>query len=121
MSGVEHRTVGDDEAGQRIDRWFKKHFPDLTYGRLSKLFRTGQVRLDGHRVKPGDRIGAGQDIRIPPIGKAPARRKPGGGAQSPELSDEDRARARDMLIYQDDDILVLNKEPGLPTQGGTGQ
>ena len=120
MSGVEHRTITEAEAGLRLDQWFKSHFPGLAYGRLSKLLRTGQIRLDGGRVKAGRRLEAGQDLRIPPLGDLSPRDKPRARAEAP-FSQADRVRAEAMLIYRDSRILALNKEPGLPTQGGSGQ
>ena len=120
LSGVEHKIVSDDEAGLRLDRWIKIHYAGLAYGRLSKLLRTGQIRLDGGRVKANQRLEAGQDIRVPPLGElgAPTGRK---AKVDKGPSESERARAEAMLIYRDDHILALNKEPGLPTQGGTGQ
>ena len=119
MSGVEHRTITEAEAGLRLDQWFKSHFPGLAYGRLSKLLRTGQIRLDGGRVKAGRRLEAGQDLRIPPLGDLTPGDRPRARAKAP-FSQADRARAEAMLIYRDRRILALNKEPGLPTQGGSG-
>ena len=67
MSGsVEILAVAEDEAGQRLDRWFRRRFPALGHGRLEKLLRTGQVRIDGKRANAGARLEAGQSVRIPP-------------------------------------------------------
>ena len=120
MSAVEHRTITEAEAGLRLDRWFRAHFPGLAHGRLSKLLRTGQIRLDGSRVKAGQRLEAGQDLRIPPLGDLTRREKPKARLEA-RPSEADRARAEAMVIYRDSRILALNKEPGLPTQGGSGQ
>jgi 23S rRNA pseudouridine955/2504/2580 synthase len=120
LSSVEHKVVGDDEAGLRLDRWFKHHYPGLAYARLSKLLRTGQIRLDGSRVKAGQRLEAGQNVRVPPLGELKPAHKPKVKTEA-GLSKSDRARAEAMLIYKDARILALNKEPGLPTQGGSGQ
>ena len=120
MSDVEHRRISEAEAGLRLDRWFKVHFPGLAHGRLSKLLRTGQIRLDGGRVKAGQRLQAGQDVRVPPLGDLKASKSIKAKAQA-RLSQADRTRAEAMLIYRDAHILALNKEPGLPSQGGTGQ
>ena len=67
MSGVTNRTVTDGEDGSRLDRWFKQHYPSLARGRLEKLLRTGQIRVDGGRVKAGHRLRAGQTVRVPPL------------------------------------------------------
>ena len=72
MSGVQSVTVAPEDAEIQLDRWFKRHFPALNHGRLEKLLRTGQIRLDGKRVDAGDRIAAGQQIRIPPLPAATA-------------------------------------------------
>ena len=63
MSGVTNRTVTDGEDDSRLDRWFKQHYPSLARGRLEKLLRTGQIRVDGGRVKAGHRLRAGQTVR----------------------------------------------------------
>ena len=73
MSGVQQIEIRQEDADQRLDRWFKRHFPALGHGRLEKLLRTGQIRLDGKRVKAGDRVEAGQVVRVPPLGEAPER------------------------------------------------
>ncbi|MEX0590581.1 MAG: S4 domain-containing protein, partial [Xanthobacteraceae bacterium] len=75
---VETRKVQDDEAGMRLDRWFKAHFPALPFGHLQKLLRTGQVRVDGGRVKTHTRLEAGQRVRVPPIGPSPSPLGEGG-------------------------------------------
>ena len=73
MSGVSTERVTADEAGLRLDRWFKRRYPDLPHGRLQKLARSGQIRIDGKRAKPADRVEAGQAIRVPPLGAPPSR------------------------------------------------
>ena len=67
MKPVQTRVVSRDEGEQRLDRWFKRHFPDLGHGHLAKLLRTGQIRVDGKRVKANQRLEAGQSVRIPPM------------------------------------------------------
>ncbi|MFP6733808.1 MAG: S4 domain-containing protein, partial [Rhodospirillales bacterium] len=67
MRRVETVAVAEDEDGLRLDRWFKRHYPALTHGRLEKMLRTGQVRLDGKRVRANARIAGGQIIRVPPV------------------------------------------------------
>ncbi|MEM9123068.1 MAG: RluA family pseudouridine synthase [Pseudomonadota bacterium] len=118
MSGVETVEVAADDDGIRLDRWFKRHYPQLSHGRLEKLLRTGQVRLDGARAKGSTRIEAGQAVRIPPI---PAN--PSGTTHSSsrnDLSDAERRLVRSIVIFEDESILVLNKPPGMAVQGGTG-
>ena len=76
MTGVEIRTVDRDEAGMRLDRWFKLHFPGLGFGHLQKLVRSGQVRVDGARVEASTRLASGQQVRIPPLQAGDAGRPP---------------------------------------------
>ena len=87
MSEVRTIPVAADEADLRLDRWFRRHFPDVTHARLQKWLRTGQVRVDGRRTKAGARLEAGQSVRVPPLGaetappaKAPRRATPAGAA-----------------------------------------
>lgn len=118
MSGVQHLTVGPDEAEQRLDRWFRRRFPQVTQGRLEKLCRKGDVRVDGGRVKTSVRIGPGQTVRVPPLPDAPD------DAGRPAPAGPDAAEARmlaDAVLWRDDHMIVLNKPPGLAVQGGTGQ
>jgi 23S rRNA pseudouridine955/2504/2580 synthase len=118
MSGVEIRVVAAGEAEMRLDRWFRLHFPDLGHGRLQKLLRTGQVRVDGHRAKANARLEVGAEIRVPPLGEAPPPRATG-KAEKP-LGDDDIAFIRSLVLYRDDDVIALDKPPGLAVQGGTG-
>jgi len=117
MSRVESVVVTAADAGQRLDRWFRRRFPALTHGRLEKLLRTGQIRLDGGRAKASSRIAEGQAIRIPPLDLA----APPPAADKPRISDADRAMLERAVLHKDDDILAINKPPGLPVQGGSGQ
>jgi 23S rRNA pseudouridine955/2504/2580 synthase len=110
--------VDDDDDGIRLDRWFKRHMPDVSFNIVSRWARTGQLRLGGKRAAPGDRIEAGQEIRIPPLETAPARTaRP--QRKREVLTDEEVQFVRDMVIFEDRNSFVLNKPPGLATQGGT--
>ena len=119
MSEVRQFTVGADDDGIRLDRWFKRHLPDVTFNTVSRWARTGQLRVDGARATPGDRVAAGQQLRVPPDEpvKAAAAAKP--KRERPPLSDDQIAFAREMVIHGDAQAIVLNKPPGLATQGGT--
>lgn len=120
MSGVTHHKIQSFENDWRIDKWFKKNFPDLSFGHLSKLMRTGQVRADGKRIKAGFRVEEGMEIRVPPIGINPnAGKKYTPYSNRKKHSDEDARYIRDMVIYQDNHVIVLNKLPGLAVQGGS--
>jgi len=114
MGQVETRSVTNDEDGMRLDRWFKAHYAQVPHGRLEKLLRTGQVRVDGGRVKANTRLEAGQSVRVPPLPDAP----PPPGTAKP-LSKADRAFLKSITLYEDDDLLILNKPAGLAVQGGT--
>jgi 23S rRNA pseudouridine955/2504/2580 synthase len=116
MSGnVRQFTVQGDDDGIRLDRWFKRHLPQVGFATVSRWARTGQVRVDGKRAKPEDRLAAGQIVRVPPGGET-ARPLP----KRRELTEDQRAQALAMAIRETDAALVLNKPPGLATQGGTG-
>lgn len=108
-------TIAPDDDGIRLDRWFKRHLPQIGFGTVSKWARTGQIRVDGSRVRPDDRLQAGQQLRVPPGGEDSAR-KP---RPRRELTAEEEAEAQAMLIARTRAALVLNKPPGLATQGGT--
>jgi len=111
-------TVSEDDDGIRLDRWFKRHLPDVSFNVVSRWARTGQLRLGGKRAVPGDRVEAGQEIRVPPLEAAPAR--PGRlQAKREPLTPEEEQYVRDMVIYEDPGAFVLDKPPGLATQGGT--
>src|SRR5690606_20536821 len=110
--------VAEDEADIRLDRWFRRHFPELGHGRLEKLLRTGQVRVDGKRAKAGQRLEPGQSVRVPPIQEpAPdaARARP-----APRISDKDVRDLLSRVLYRDDDVIAVDKPAGLAVQGGTG-
>jgi 23S rRNA pseudouridine955/2504/2580 synthase len=107
-------TVEAGEDGARLDRWFKRRWPHVNHVALNKLFRSGQIRVDGSRAKPDTRIAAGMQVRVPPLPEAsetPARRD--------TLSDKEIAYAKSLTIYEDASVLALNKPSGLAVQGGT--
>lgn len=112
---VRQFTVGHDDDGIRLDRWFKRHLPQIGFAMVSRWARTGQIRVDGKRTKPEDRLEAGQILRIPPGGHAPDKQQ----NTRRELTEDEIAQADAMLIHQDKAAIVLNKVPGLATQGGT--
>lgn len=116
MSGVRTETVEAGDEGQRLDRWLKRQFPRLPQSRIERICRRGEVRVDGARAKPRTILSEGQRVRIPPIaaGDAPAPRKAAAGPADAEL-------LRSSVIYRDEDLIALNKPPGMATQGGTGQ
>jgi 23S rRNA pseudouridine955/2504/2580 synthase len=115
MPGVQTIAVAADEAGLRLDRWFAHRFPQLTHGRLQKLLRTGQVRVDGGRAKAGQRLEQGQEVRVPPL---PDAQPPRPRAEAP-ASVRESADLQARVLYRDDDVLILDKPPGMAVQGGT--
>ena len=119
MSGVETLEVARDEAGLRLDRWFRVHFPDVTYGYLQKLLRSGQVRVDSKRVQANARLEAGQQVRVPQVVRKPAAAKT--SLQAPlGVSKGDRDIIERAILFEDEHVLVLNKPFGIAVQGGTG-
>ncbi|MBU1306221.1 MAG: RluA family pseudouridine synthase, partial [Alphaproteobacteria bacterium] len=113
MSGVQQRQVESDEDGMRLDRWFAHHFPQLGFGRLQKLIRNGEVKVDKAKVTTSTRLSPGQTVRIPPIDDADT-------VKPVKVNEDDARLIADMILYEDDDIYVLNKPHGLAVQGGTG-
>lgn len=118
MNEVKRHVVAADEDGMRLDRWFKVHFPQVTFAYLNKLTRTGQVRVGAGRVKTNTRLVEGQEIRVPPLAfdKRPA--------DTPKedvkpLTREERKMFDAMVIHEDKDIYVLDKPSGFAVQGGT--
>lgn len=117
MAGASLVEVKAEDADQRLDRWLRRRFPGLTQGRIEKLLRKGEVRLDGKRAEGKTRVVAGQIVRLPP--NIDADVAPRGGPAP--VSDIDARFMRGLVIHQDDDVLVLDKPAGLAVQGGTGQ
>ena len=115
---VETMKVASAEAGLRLDKWFKIHFPDITHGYLQKLLRSGQVRINSKRVEASDRLEAGALIRVPKVARMPAKASP--GVKPAGASKADRDAIERMILFEDDDVLVLNKPFGIAVQGGTG-
>ncbi|MBO9476784.1 RluA family pseudouridine synthase [Shimia sp. R11_0] len=118
MSRVQTVTVDVGEGDQRLDRWFKRRFPHVGQGQIEKMCRKGEIRVDGGRVKANSRVQEGQSVRVPPL-PAPGE-KPAMPAK-PKVSAADEKLIQSCVIYRDDQIIALNKPPGLPTQGGSKQ
>jgi len=114
-TGVQTLTVEPEEAGMRLDRWFKRRFPGLALSHLAKIARKGEVRVDGKRVDTATRLEEGQSVRVPPLTleapDAPAVKR---------INPEDAEAIRRMTLYEDKHVLVLNKPFGLAVQGGSG-
>ncbi|MDP9127509.1 MAG: RluA family pseudouridine synthase [Pseudomonadota bacterium] len=120
MTETKHKEhiITADETGIRLDRWFKRHFPGLPHGQLQKYLRSGQIRLAGKRVEAGTRLVGGQAMRVPPdILAPPAERLERRIAQK---SARTANKLKNLILFEDDDVIVLNKPAGLAVQGGTG-
>jgi 23S rRNA pseudouridine955/2504/2580 synthase len=117
MSGVRQIIVGEDEGDQRLDRWLRRHVPHVTQGRIERMCRKGEIRVDGARVRPAARLVPGQSVRLPPMPEddrpAPPAPVTAGAAEI--------AAIRATVIYRDSDMIAINKPPGLAVQGGSGQ
>jgi 23S rRNA pseudouridine955/2504/2580 synthase len=114
VSSVQSVTVAEGDSEQRLDRWFKRRFPALSHGRLEKLLRTGQIRVDGKRAQASLRLAAGQTIRIPPGIDAPPPVAPRA------VLEADARLVQSLVLHVDDDVIALNKPAGLAVQGGSG-
>lgn len=114
MPGVEIKKVKAEDDGMRLNRWFMKYYPNLTLGRLQKLLRTKQIKVDGKRAETSLKLAAGSEVRVPPMDEQPET-----GANRSEISRRDAKFILSLVIYKDDNIIVLNKPSGLAVQGGT--
>jgi 23S rRNA pseudouridine955/2504/2580 synthase len=112
---VQTVTVAGDEDGMRLDRFFEARFPGLSFSHIQRIIRKGEVRVNGRRAQPKDRLQSGQAVRVPPLRlEAPKPRD-----DAPQAA-KDRAFLKSITLYEDDDVLVLNKPMGLAVQGGSG-
>jgi 23S rRNA pseudouridine955/2504/2580 synthase len=114
MKEVKTLEVAAAEDGIRLDRWFRRRWPHVSQIAINKLARSGQIRVDGARAKVDTRLGAGAQVRVPPLPDAPDK-----SDGPPPLSPQDVAYVKAMVIYEDDDVIALNKPAGLAVQGGT--
>ncbi|MDD7971617.1 RluA family pseudouridine synthase [Roseinatronobacter alkalisoli] len=117
MSAVQTRQVGPDDGGQRLDRWLKRQFPQITQILIEKACRKGEIRVDGGRVKASSRVEAGQTVRIPPLPDTPAAPP----VAKTGIAPDDAEMIQRAVIWKDAHIIALNKPAGLPSQGGSGQ
>ena len=115
---VQILTVGEDEGDIRLDRWLRRQFPQVTQGAIEKMCRTGQIRVDGGRVKASTRLLAGNHVRVPPL---PQPEAPVQQVRTPGLPDADLRMIQSAVLWKDEHVIALNKPAGLPSQGGSGQ
>lgn len=116
---VETITVSAAENEMRLDRWFRVHFPEVGNSYLQKLLRSGQVRVDSKRAQANDRLNEGQEVRVPAIVRQP-KTQAQGLKPPPGVSKGDRDLIEKMILFEDEEVLVLNKPAGIAVQGGTG-
>ena len=114
-AGVQNVNVTPDENNMRVDRFFEARFPGLSFSHIQRIIRKGEVRVNGKRTQPKERLETGQAVRIPPLKlDAPKPRDDAPAAQ------KDRFFLQEITLYEADDVLVLNKPMGLAVQGGSG-
>jgi 23S rRNA pseudouridine955/2504/2580 synthase len=113
--GVQTIKVTGDESGMRLDRFFEARFPGLSFSHIQRIIRKGEVRVNGKRAQPKDRLEEGQAVRIPPLKLDPPKPRDDAPADV-----KDRAFIKSITLHEDDDVLVLNKPMGLAVQGGSG-
>ncbi len=114
MSGVQLIKITEKDDGMRLNRWFIREYPGLSLGRLQKLLRTKQIKLDGKKAEASSKLSVGQELRIPPLDnekRAPADKK--------QMRPADVEFMRSLVIYKDDNLIAINKPSGLAVQGGT--
>src|SRR5208282_3762265 len=117
MGQVQSIAISADDSEIRLDRWFKRHFPGLGHGKLEKLLRTGQIRLDGKRAKARDHVTMGQIVRVPPLGNLDLASAPPRQSAPPSAREAKLIQAT--VLHRDDDVIVIDKPHGLAVQGGT--
>ncbi|MGC5779129.1 RluA family pseudouridine synthase [Methylobacterium sp. NFXW15] len=115
-SGVQTLTVEADEAGMRIDRFLTARFPQLPFTRVQSIVRKGELRVDGKRAKPNDRLEPGMSVRVPPLRLDQPSERP----RNPARESDDAAFIRSLILYEDAEMMILNKPFGLAVQGGSG-
>lgn len=118
MTKVTFHIIPDADEGMRLDRWLRSAFPQLTQGKIEKMCRKGELRLDKARVKSNTRLTAGAELRVPPIAEDDGAPRP---KPTKRMAEADVRMIQEAVIYKDDDIIVLNKPSGLATQGGSKQ
>ena len=122
MSGVDFVTVSPDDGDVRLDRWLKRKYPQLTQGQIQKLLRLKQIKVDGKRAESSQRVTAGQTVRVPPLPENGSPMKNAAERRAAAaVSEKDAAFLRSLVLYKDNDVIVINKPAGLAVQGGTGQ
>ncbi|MGO4705060.1 RluA family pseudouridine synthase [Microvirga sp. 2MCAF38] len=115
-TGVQTLVVVSDEADMRVDRFLVARFPQLAFTHIQRIVRKGELRIDGKRAKPNERLQPGQKVRVPPLKLEPAKLV----ARSTIKDQDEREFLKSITLYEDKDVLVINKPMGLAVQGGSG-
>jgi 23S rRNA pseudouridine955/2504/2580 synthase len=115
-TSVQTTKVTADEAGMRVDRFVEARFPGLAFSHIQRIIRKGELRVNGKRAQPKQRLEAGQAVRIPPL----RLDQPRPSGRDANVHDQTRAFLKSITLHEDADVLVLNKPMGLAVQGGSG-
>ncbi len=115
MTKVQTAKVNAEDNDIRLDRWFKRNFPEFSHTSIEKALRKGQIRIDGKKAKSSTRVLTGQEIRVPPMVEYVKKEKP-----KPRIDEKYIKEIQKSVTFKDKDIIVINKPAGLPTQGGVG-
>jgi 23S rRNA pseudouridine955/2504/2580 synthase len=115
-TSVQTVAVTPDEAGMRVDRFLEARFPGLAFSHIQRIIRKGELRVNGKRTQPKDRLTADAKVRIPPLRLDETKPRTAGS----EADEKTRAFLRSIILYEDADVLVLDKPMGLAVQGGSG-
>src|SRR6202171_2054145 len=105
-----------DENNMRVDRFLEARFPGLSFSHIQRIVRKGELRVNGKRADSKDRLEEGQSLRIPP----PMRDAPKVAGHLSEAETKTLPDLKDMILYEDADVMVLNKPAGFAVQGGSG-
>ena len=111
-NGVRLESVPAARAGQRLDNFLVGRLKGVPRSMIYRLIRTGQVRINGKRCKPANRLQEGDEVRIPPARVAHREE-----AQVPERAIQ---QLGNRVLYRDGDVLVVDKPPGMAVHGGSG-
>ena len=119
-STVQQHLVGEESAGQRLDKVLARLLPAVPRTRIFRLIRKGEVRVNGKRAGPEQRLALGDKVRIPPVHERSATAQTvatGGVARVPPAL---IVRVGAAIVHEDERILVLDKPAGLAVHGGSG-
>ena len=111
--GPRELVVDGHREGQRIDNLLLRELRGVPRSRIYSMLRRGEVRVDGRRVRATHRVRSGERLRLPPVRSTPAA---GEAPPSAELA----ALLARAVLHEDDDLLVVDKPPGLAVHGGSG-